>query len=273
MFCENCGSQLSDNAKFCTKCGNKIILEDFKTPQINKRAPETTKSVPNRFPVKQEAQKGNIEEIIKDKSKLLGSGCLIIFVFIILVIVIKSCIGPDTNNAQKQEESHKQTTAKTENNSDDKDQRLFNVYVPTKAWFVIVHEFFITTEINEVEYMNEVAEDGTLFLIGDIEFINHTKETQSFSSIWEQFSITCDEGYSFSENIMNRAMIKNAFEDGEILPSKKRRGKIVFRVNDDITNAVFEIRFLDETRRWPLFNDKYKRMKLKEIHKIALQKQ
>ena len=24
MFCKNCGSELSDSAKFCTKCGTKV---------------------------------------------------------------------------------------------------------------------------------------------------------------------------------------------------------------------------------------------------------
>lgn len=89
MFCENCGSQLSDNAKFCTKCGNKIILEDFKTPQIGERAQEITKSVPNRFPVKKETQKGNNENYKKlDTKNTTIGGCIALAIIIIIGVPI-----------------------------------------------------------------------------------------------------------------------------------------------------------------------------------------
>lgn len=28
MFCENCGTQVSENTKFCPKCGTQIIQEE-----------------------------------------------------------------------------------------------------------------------------------------------------------------------------------------------------------------------------------------------------
>jgi len=268
MFCENCGSQLSDNAKFCAKCGNKVILEDFQTPQMKVGASEPAKSFPGRFPERQDEQiKNTTNAEIKNKAKLFGAGCLIIFIFIFLAFAVKD-YGSSTDNANVDNE---QTADKTENNSDDMDQRLneYKVYVPTKVWYVVVNEMYFGTEINEVEYMHEVADNGTYFITVDITFINHTNKTQSFSSIWEPFSITCDEGYSFSENIMDRALLKNAFKDGDILPNKQRRGEILFRVNDDITNPVFQINFLGATRRWPQFHGKYKNIKLKDVYEVS----
>lgn len=42
MFCNNCGTQLPDNAKFCSSCGNSIQTVNFqKAPTLNSHLPPT----------------------------------------------------------------------------------------------------------------------------------------------------------------------------------------------------------------------------------------
>jgi hypothetical protein len=50
MFCENCGNQMKDGAKFCPKCGGKVQAEpahDVQTPKIPQPVrPDTTPTIP-----------------------------------------------------------------------------------------------------------------------------------------------------------------------------------------------------------------------------------
>ena len=37
MFCNNCGTQINESAKFCTNCGNKIDAGSLETVIIKKK--------------------------------------------------------------------------------------------------------------------------------------------------------------------------------------------------------------------------------------------
>ena len=73
-YCSNCGKELSDNAKFCPSCGNKIKLE-----VIGVEKKELFKKIEGEYP-KQEVETSR--EISKPKS----SAWVWIIVVIILVI-------------------------------------------------------------------------------------------------------------------------------------------------------------------------------------------
>lgn len=60
MFCKNCGKKLSDNAKFCTGCGEKVVLEEEKIEELLETA-ETTETT--------ERTETPVEEVHKEEPK------------------------------------------------------------------------------------------------------------------------------------------------------------------------------------------------------------
>ena len=56
MFCRNCGSEVSDNAKFCSKCGANVERKNTDANQINRQG-ETSNNIspqqPPRVPPQQ----------------------------------------------------------------------------------------------------------------------------------------------------------------------------------------------------------------------------
>ena len=78
MKCERCGTELSNNAKFCTNCGNKIKRPEYTTPQSNTNVNAYNYS---SVPV------GSIEQNISDDKKDIGLNILCWFVPIVGIIL------------------------------------------------------------------------------------------------------------------------------------------------------------------------------------------
>ncbi|MCD8111101.1 MAG: zinc ribbon domain-containing protein [Clostridiales bacterium] len=70
MFCMNCGSELSDNAKFCMNCGTKVIApvkrEDFFEEQ-DKQAEET-----RRQEIQTKENRGQEPEAVQEESEIVA---------------------------------------------------------------------------------------------------------------------------------------------------------------------------------------------------------
>ena len=60
MFCRHCGSEVKDNAKFCSKCGSNVERTNIETNQINRQdetsnniSPQQSSQVPPQQPPRQ----------------------------------------------------------------------------------------------------------------------------------------------------------------------------------------------------------------------------
>lgn len=131
MFCENCGGQLSDTAKFCTKCGAKVVMSHNLSNKENKSAnkPEetTNKISSNKTDIivsknnrQKKAQKIKNADYLKDRAKLLGTGCLISCLLIFIPIIIISCMHLNEKKAKKLS-GQTQQEQKSENKSCNRD--------------------------------------------------------------------------------------------------------------------------------------------------------
>lgn len=199
--------------------------------------------------------------------KARGFSHAVILSTALFALFVGGCTAPNEKPAEKRETKASSSDMKVATIDKNDDLLEAGETFTTDVWNVTLNDGNITDSVDEVgnPYMVLKAEKDALYAIVNITFENITKETQPFSSIIDQFKISTDDGYSFSEDTMGRTALKQPFEDGDILPGKKRRGNIVFKVNDNIKNPVFEIRFTSVTARWKFYGEKTKDMTLKQL--------
>lgn len=245
-FCHACGCQAKATDTFCPNCGGLIQAPQQLAPAImNQKQSQKFKSKPTQSVI----------------------GCLVLIVAAIIIGALLDSGSDKKFPTEPTTEQTAQTETATEPAAEQENDDLLEMgqTFTTDVWKVTLNGAWITDSVSEKPYMDLKPEAGSLFIRVDITFENITKDTKPFSSMFDQFKISTDDGYSFDEDIMGRASLKTPFEEGNILPGKKRRGNLIFRVNDNVKDAMFEIRFTSVTARWKLYGEKTKGKTFKEM--------
>jgi hypothetical protein len=102
MFCHNCGTKISDTAKFCGSCGKEIIQSDSNQETTKIKSDNTESVTKNLY---QENKIPTESKIIKPEKKSFAGK----FLWIFIVIVILGLLG-SYFEAQDQEESQKEVS-------------------------------------------------------------------------------------------------------------------------------------------------------------------
>lgn len=95
MFCENCGKEVEDNAKFCVNCGSPV-----KMPKINLGKEEETVTETSQYQqsnqyqqTEQTQQSGQMGEQPQQPPKKKGKALLIILIILLVLLIPAVIIG------------------------------------------------------------------------------------------------------------------------------------------------------------------------------------
>lgn len=69
MFCRKCGKELSDNAKFCNKCGTPVIKDNKKEANLDNETPQQEVEVVHNLPVTESEKTNNDGNMETDSIK------------------------------------------------------------------------------------------------------------------------------------------------------------------------------------------------------------
>jgi hypothetical protein len=124
----------------------------------------------------------------------------------------------------------------------------------TGVWSMQVNSWKSTFDINQNqnEYLHQVAADGEMFVIVNFTLANRSKQTQTFSSLFDQFKLVTRDGTVFDPIAYNPG-ISDPFQGGQISPGLKTTGDIVFVVPLPSQRYTFLLRlFGNQEVSWEL---------------------
>lgn len=131
MFCYKCGSELPDKAKFCIKCGAKLIGGDMQQQAIISTYLEPTQQM------QQQPQVVTSNMPKKEKYIFIIIGVIVVFLFVVVIIAMSGdsetlsdsadYLKTNTNEAEEDsfEYSDYTETIKTDNDFDDYEDDIF----------------------------------------------------------------------------------------------------------------------------------------------------
>jgi len=187
------------------------------------------------------------------KQKFMNLGLMIIL--IVGIVFISGCVSdrtyeqPSKVETQIQEETQPELpttepTVKTFKVGETASDGRLAITVNSKS-FLDKITYEQTTEIMGEEYTSTFdfkPKSGYQFLILDITIENLQSDKTATVSSLLQFKVSDEEGYSYDCSL-GTAYLDRKWEDGDILPGMKKRGKVAFEVPKDAEGLKFSFLF------------------------------
>ena len=103
MYCDNCGNQLRDGAKFCNKCGMQIVGETVSSDVIDKREDVSN----DQTPLTSYSQSSETDQKIqnekspanppKNKKRIITISAITAILLVVIIIVVSAISRADNS--------------------------------------------------------------------------------------------------------------------------------------------------------------------------------